>query len=120
LIVQRLQALQTASSMLIMTGDFNCNPDDPVHSLLQSSGLEDAYVATGHEDSEQSNTFHAYGWSKSSTSGTRRRGPMRYDWILFADPSRTLRPISCEIIRDAQPPLYPSDHYPVVAEFEVV
>ncbi|HEX4713361.1 MAG TPA: endonuclease/exonuclease/phosphatase family protein [Ktedonobacteraceae bacterium] len=120
LIVQRLHALQTASSMLIMTGDFNCNPDDPVHRSLQSFGLSDAYLATGHDDSEQSNTFHAYGWSKSSPSGTRRRGPMRYDWILFASPSGALRPISCDIIRDAQPPLYPSDHYPVAAEFEVV
>ena len=69
---------------------------------------------------ERRSSFHAYGWSKSSPSGTRRRGPMRYDWILFADPSGALRPISCEIIRDAQPPFYPSDHYPVVAEFEVI
>jgi hypothetical protein len=22
----------------------------------------------------------------------------------------------CEVIRDAEPPLYPSDHYPVLAE----
>jgi endonuclease/exonuclease/phosphatase family metal-dependent hydrolase len=119
LIVQRLQTLHIAADYLIMTGDFNCNPDDPTHRSLEAFGLSDAYLATGHEDSEQSNTFHAYGWSKPSTSGARRRGPMRFDWILFADPSGTLRPISCETIRDAQPPLYPSDHYPVMAEFEL-
>jgi exonuclease III len=45
---------------------------------------------------------------------------MRIDWILFADSADTLRALSCEIIHDAQPPVYPSDHYPVVAEFEVL
>lgn len=119
LIVQRLRALQTPATPLLITGDFNCNPDDPVHQQFQDLGLEDAYLATGHEDNEQANSFHAYGWSKPSSSGAKRRGSMRIDWILFAAPANKLRPISCEIIRDAQPPVYPSDHYPVVAEFEV-
>ncbi len=119
LIAQRLRDLQATSAALIVTGDFNCNPDDSVHETLQTLGLTDAYLITGHEDNEYSNTFHAYGWSKPSSSGAKRRGSMRIDWILFSDPTDTLRLISCEIIRDAQPPVYPSDHYPVVAEFEV-
>lgn len=118
-ILQRLNYLRRNSAALIMTGDFNCNSDSSVHSLLESSGLIDAYLATGHEDNEGSNSFHAYGWTKRSSSGARRHGPMRLDWILFAGASELIRPISCEIIRDAQPPIYPSDHYPVLATFEI-
>ncbi|MGH2479189.1 MAG: endonuclease/exonuclease/phosphatase family protein [Ktedonobacteraceae bacterium] len=131
LIVQRLRALQKPQSAVIITGDFNCNPDDPVHQTFFLSGLADAYLATDHQDIEHavsavgqpedaySNTVHAYGWSKKSSSGAKRRGPMRFDWILYADPAHNLYPLSCEIIRDGQPPVYPSDHYPVMAEFEV-
>lgn len=120
LILQRLQLLQTTQTVLVLTGDFNCNPDDPVHQLLQASGLTDAYLATGHQDNKPSNTFHAYGWTKPSSSGAKRRGSMRFDWIFCTDAPDLLRPISCEIIRDAQPPVYPSDHYPVVAELEIL
>lgn len=120
LIAQRLRGLQAASTALIVTGDFNCDPGDPAYQSLQSFGLTDAYLATGHVDSEHSNTFHAYGWSKPSSSGAKRRGSMRFDWILFSGSADRLRPLSCEIVRDAEPPVYPSDHYPVVAEFEVL
>ncbi len=131
LIVQRLHALLTPQTALVITGDFNCNPDDPVHQTFAASGLTDAYLATGHHDIEHavatisqpedvySNTVHSYGWSKKSSSGAKRRGSMRFDWILYGDATGALQPLSCEIIRDAQPPVYPSDHYPVVAEFEV-
>lgn len=120
LILHRLQSLHTTSMALLVTGDFNCPPGDVVHQCFQSFGLADAYLATGHEENEQADSFHAYGWSKSSSSGAKRRGSARFDWILFGGPSAFLRPLSCDIVRDAQPPMYPSDHYPVVAEFEVL
>lgn len=131
LIVQRLHSLLTPQTALVVTGDFNCNPDDPAYQTFVTSGLTDAYLATGHHDvvhavsaisqpeNAYTNTVHSYGWSKKSSSGAKRRGSMRFDWILYSDPARILHPLSCEIIRDAQPPVYPSDHYPVMAEFEV-
>lgn len=119
LILHRLQALHTTSTALLMTGDFNCHPGDVVHQLFQTFGFVDAHIATGHEENELADSFHAYGWSRPSSSGAKRRGSRRLDWILFAGSSRFLLPLSCEIIRDAQPPVYPSDHYPVVADFEV-
>jgi len=119
LILHRLPSLCPPSTTLLLTGDFNCRPGDVVYRLFQESGFNDTYLVTGHEKNELAASFHAYGWSKPSSSDTKRQGARRFDWILFADPTERLHPLSCEIIRDAQPPVYPSDHYPVVAEFEV-
>ena len=45
--------------------------------------------------------------------------PQRIDWIMLRDGASTLRAASCEIVRDAAPPVYPSDHYPVVVDVVV-
>jgi endonuclease/exonuclease/phosphatase family metal-dependent hydrolase len=118
LILQRITQMQGIELPVIITGDFNCNPDTAVHRLLSESGFTDTYLATGHIDSEYTNTFHAYGWTKPSSSGAQREGSMRLDWILLQDKG-LIRPLFREIMRDAKPPLYPSDHYPVLAELEV-
>ena len=44
----------------------------------------------------------------------------RVDWILTRDGTRHLHTSSSTIVRDAAPPLYPSDHYPVVSELVVL
>jgi len=119
LILQRITQMQGIGLPVILTGDFNCNPDTYVHRLLLEGGFTDAYHATGHVDSEHTNTFHAYGWTKPSSSGAQREGSMRFDWILLQDKG-LMHPLKCEIIRDAEPPIYPSDHYPVLAELEML
>lgn len=130
LIIRILTEFDFDALPIILTGDFNCNPDSAAYQFLHEHGFVDVYRATGHEgvdypetgsvpDSAYSNTVHAYGWTKPSSSGAKRTGSMRFDWILLRDAEKRFRPVSCEIIRDAQPPLYPSDHYPVVADFEV-
>jgi endonuclease/exonuclease/phosphatase family metal-dependent hydrolase len=43
----------------------------------------------------------------------------RIDWILIRDGCHHLEAKSCAIIRDAQPPVYPSDHYPVIADIRI-
>lgn len=129
LIIHKLSKFGYDSLPIILTGDFNCNPGSTTHQFLQEHGFVDVYHATGHEDidypeegdidSAYSNTVHAYGWTKPSSSGAKRTGPMRFDWILLLDEKGKIQPIACEIVRDAQPPLYPSDHYPVMADFEI-
>ncbi len=129
LILQRLELFRKSDIPLIMTGDFNCNPDTAVYRFLQEQGFLDIYRATNHMDREYaqtdkgdreySNTVHSYGWTKASSSGAKREGSMRFDWILFRHTTEMLQPTSCEIIRDARPPLYPSDHYPILAEFKI-
>lgn len=41
-------------------------------------------------------------------------------WILTKDSAKKkLHTTSCEILRDAEPPVYPSDHYPVFAQLSI-
>ncbi len=119
LLLQRIAQFQKANDHIILTGDFNCHPNSPVYGLLLESGFVDTYLATGNRDGEHSTTFHAYGCNTPLSSGAEPERVRRFDWILLRDPSRRLYPIYCEIIRDAEPPVYPSDHYPVLTEFGV-
>jgi endonuclease/exonuclease/phosphatase family metal-dependent hydrolase len=117
LILARLGELQSDGSAAIVTADFNARPESATHRLYTSAGFSDAYLAAGHADhSERSFTFH--GWRGEAF---RREGPpVRIDWILVRDGARWRAAVrSCEIVRDAEPPVYPSDHYPVVADLEL-
>lgn len=108
LIAERLPAL-AGDTPLVVTGDFNCEPGSAAHRALLAAGLADAHSAT--HDAAPALTFHGF------------KGPAyvprppetgdRIDWVL----SRGLRTTSCAVITDAAPPLYPSDHYPVLVEF---
>ncbi len=92
----------------IITGDFNCVPCSPAHAAL---------VAAGYRDTDDINppsgpqpTFH--GFLGPAYTPLYHSDKDRIDWVL-ADgftPSRS------QIIRDAEPPRYPSDHYPVIAD----
>jgi endonuclease/exonuclease/phosphatase family metal-dependent hydrolase len=105
---------------VILTGDFNARPGNTAYRNLIDAGFVDTFLATGNEDGEASNTFHAF-------EGTRYcdkhpgRGPRRIDWILLKDPQERLRVKSHSIISDADEDsgLYPSDHYPIIAEFSL-
>lgn len=84
----------------ILIGDFNTEPDSAVHALL-TEGLADAYAAAPVKAGPEA-TYHAY-------KGT---GERRIDWIL----TRGFRPQRVETIADRRGDLYPSDHFPVVAD----
>lgn len=43
--------------------------------------------------------------------------PWRMDWVLVHPGTARLSVQTHTILRDEEPPLYPSDHYPVLAEF---
>lgn len=119
LILQHIARLQGDYTPVILTGDFNCNPGTRVYHLLREHGFIDTYLATGNVDDENSNTHHAYGWTQPSIFGGHRDDTWRIDWILLRDDSGRLQPTSCEIVRNQEPPIYPSDHYPVVAELKI-
>jgi endonuclease/exonuclease/phosphatase family metal-dependent hydrolase len=101
---------------IILTGDFNARPGSATHNNFTESGFVDTFLASGNEDAKGANTFHAF-------KGTRHRhpagGPRRIDWILLKDPQGRLHVTYHHIIRDAdeESGLFPSDHYPIVAEF---
>ena len=88
----------------LVTADFNCEPGAPVHGLFLQAGLQDAHLRAKGRDGPLTFTFHEF-------TGQRAWG--RIDWVLC---SRQVEVRACRIVTDAEPPVYPSDHFPVVAE----
>lgn len=103
LILTRLCGLGWPAVPAVLCGDFNAGGDSSEHALMQKAGFRDAWTEAGHADAP---TFHGF-------RGAAATGEQRIDWILHSSQLRTLR---AELVRDAQPPRYPSDHYPVLAE----
>lgn len=115
--LQQLAELDPAGDLpVIMCGDFNCNPWSPVYRTLLSSGFVDSYRAAGHADSVESSTFH--GLQGTNYFSLEWGGAVfwRVDWIMLRSGQQPIQTTSCTIVRDAEPPVYVSDHYPVVTE----
>jgi endonuclease/exonuclease/phosphatase family metal-dependent hydrolase len=117
LIIERLGDVQEAGTAAVVTGDFNSPVGSATYALFAARGFTDAHVACGQDDTPgASYTYHGYEGAAFRGS----RDPLRrIDWILLRDgPAASVRALACEIIRDAEPPVYPSDHYPVIADIE--
>lgn len=113
LILDWLDGPEADGAPVLLTGDFNCEPSSKVRDVFARAGFVDAHAAAGHAPAK---TFHAF-----RGEGFRGRDPSkehRMDWVLLRDGSRGERWTveGYSIVRDAEPPMYPSDHYPVVAD----
>ncbi len=113
LILEWLDGLEAGGAPVLLTGDFNCEPSSKARDIFADAGFVDAHICAGHEPAK---TFHAF-----RGDGFRGRDPSkehRIDWVLLRDGSRGERWAvkGYSIVRDAEPPLYPSDHYPVIAD----
>jgi endonuclease/exonuclease/phosphatase family metal-dependent hydrolase len=124
LIVAQLNDLNSEKSPLILSGDFNSNAWNPpqiadtpradtCHSYLLQQGFVDTYLAAGQRDSEQTYTYH--GFKGTACDPMAHHGALRIDWVLARDPHGQIDVSDAQIIRAEEPPLYPSDHYPVLA-----
>jgi endonuclease/exonuclease/phosphatase family metal-dependent hydrolase len=102
LILARLRQL-SADEPIILTGDFNTEPDGSTHSLL-TTALADAWTAAPRRLGPPG-TFHNF-------TGKADR---RIDWVLF----RGLQAKSAKTVTTHLRGRYPSDHFPVVVEFEL-
>ena len=112
LVLQEIRRIRAADTPVIVTGDFNSEPGSPVYQLFLQHGFLDTFLSAGNEDSEDTFTFHRFKGEGHPT--------VRMDWILTLDGVQRIRTWSCTIARDNRHPLYPSDHYPVVAELEIL
>lgn len=119
LMVQRIPQL-AASSPVIVTGDFNCNPWTLAYRTFVNNSFIDTYRAAGHGDSVESSTFHGFHGAKYFALDWGDQVFWRVDWILSRDGGQRVQTTSCTIVRDAEPPVFASDHYPVVTEFILV
>ena len=120
LLVERAQEISErvgGAPSIVVTGDFNSRPGSPTHGNFLEAGFVDTFLAAGNEDTDASNTFHAFKGERYRDPHPGR-GPRRIDWILLKDPKDRLRTRTHRIVRDGDEisGLYPSDHYPVVAE----
>lgn len=112
LIVEQLAALDDALPKLV-TADFNALPTSDAYHAYTEAGYVDTWRAAGHNDDP--NTFHGF---KGDAMANEWSGA-RIDWILTKDGAQSFVTKTCEIIHDAEPPVYTSDHYPVQARVDL-
>lgn len=105
-----LAFLEKSNLPLVVTADFNCPPASQAYRLFMESGFEDTYTLAGHHAVRW--TYHGY---QGKTFTPRTLDFDRIDWILLRNWPESVQVRSCTILEDAEPPLYPSDHYPVEA-----
>ncbi|MEL6310208.1 MAG: endonuclease/exonuclease/phosphatase family protein [Chloroflexota bacterium] len=111
LIVAQLEQIAPNTPQIVMA-DFNTQPSSDAYQAFMQAGFVDTYTASGSTHSV--NTFHGFmGDDFEWQSG-------RIDWIFTKDGTQTFTAQSCEVITDAEPPIYPSDHYPVIADLDIV
>jgi endonuclease/exonuclease/phosphatase family metal-dependent hydrolase len=110
LVLQRMAEIGATDDVAIVTADFNTVPGSATHQLFMEAGFADAHIAAGNSDAvEESFTYH--GFEGPAFCGSNNP-PSRIDWVLV----RAADVRSCEIVRDGAPPVWPSDHFPVVAD----
>lgn len=91
-----------AGESVLLAGDFNSLPGGEVHSIL-TSGFRDAWIEAVERTGPEG-TVHGF---------TGEAAGRRVDWILARGPLqvKSLRTITCQ--REG---LFPSDHFPILAE----
>lgn len=112
LIIRRMAQISHPDEPVIITGDFNSNPDAPPCQRFIAAGYQDTYEMV--RGVQPAYTYHEFTGDHIDDVDKRR-----IDWILLRDDNLSLKVKEADIIRDAQPPIYPSDHFPIVTEFEV-
>jgi endonuclease/exonuclease/phosphatase family metal-dependent hydrolase len=100
-LAERLRSVP-AGATVIVTGDFNADAGSEPYRILTVI-LEDAWTNAAKTQGPP-DTFQGF---------TGRPRPGRIDWILY----RGVEPVSVETITYQRDGRYPSDHFPVIAEF---
>lgn len=86
---------------VIFTGDFNTEPSSQAHAILTAT-LKDAWQ-TAPKQEGPAKTFHDFTGKATS----------QIDWILY----RGVKPAWVRTVTTSKDGRYPSDHFPVAAEF---
>jgi endonuclease/exonuclease/phosphatase family metal-dependent hydrolase len=117
LVLSRIEQITLEKTLpVLVLGDFNCNPWSPTYQYFLKAGFVDTFRAAGHGDSAASSTYHGFHGKTYFALEWGDQAFWRVDWILARSGLQPLQITSCTIVRDAAPPVYPSDHYPVVTE----
>lgn len=87
---------------IIITGDFNAHPGKGAYAVFRKHGFSEIF------DQQHTFTFHNF---------TGQGKKEHIDWILYRG---HLKLIEKKIIRDSSEGRYPSDHFPVMARFQLM
>ena len=102
---------------VILTGDFNLCPGTPPHELLGSIFVDTYYRVNGQSGCGRV-TFHGFTGKVTLSQFPPGTSPCRIDYIWLKG---AIDPLTCSIITDNPGAgVYPSDHWPVVADIEVL
>lgn len=104
-LLTKLEELQ-AEGNVIVTGDFNAYPDEDVYKRMVKVTDD---VASTAKNADSGITYHNYGKIKDEGQGA----------IDFIFTSKGVKAETYKVIRNTVDGMYPSDHYPVVADIIV-
>ena len=102
LILKKIQQLNTANHPVILMGDFNVEPTDPVYTIL-TNGLADTKKVSQISPFGNEGTFNGFKFHQPLTR--------RIDYI-FADTNQ-VKVLKYATLSDSKDCRYPSDHLPV-------
>ena len=101
-LINKLKELEK-NSIVFCTGDFNTEPTSKTYEKMLQAASDAAVVA---ESSDEGITYHDYGRAEEGAAG-----PIDYIFTTKGTSVATFK-----IIRNTAKDMYPSDHYPIVAD----
>ena len=99
----KIAELKEAGYSIICTGDFNAQPTTEVYATITEALTDCRTVA---ENADDGLTAHGYGKNEEGSAG-----PIDYAFV-----GEDVKVDTYKIIRNTAKDMYPSDHYPVVAD----
>lgn len=100
LILEKLKKYDNIKTVLM--GDFNVTPDSGIYEIFTSGGFDDARTIAA--ESDDINSFHLFG-----------NASKMIDFVFVKNIKNVSKVKTATDMPDGR---YPSDHYPVVADFE--
>lgn len=111
LVLKEAKQYQTSYPQ-ILTGDFNCDMQNKVYSLVKAANWVDTYTEI-HGNQEPGYTVHEFEGERYSKKDAKKK----IDFIFFSGP---LKASASKIIKDHVDGKYPSDHYFVSSEISFI
>ena len=104
-LIERVLSI-AAEGKVVMTGDFNAYEDSSVYAVACESFNDTKYIA---KNTDSGSTFTKYGTKKDNGRGA----------IDFIFVSEDIEAETYKIIRNTVQGIYPSDHFPIVADIYI-
>jgi endonuclease/exonuclease/phosphatase family metal-dependent hydrolase len=101
---------ETNGLPIILTGDFNCSPDDEPYRVftVNGTGLTDACTIAGTEPECREGTYNGWGHEKN---------PQRIDMVFYKG---NWEASSYEVLKIKESEMFVSDHWPVLVSLNTV